>query len=246
MVRCGNEVALILRRARLSRSIKNKKCKDAGETPAFPGRGWHSRGYLPHFDQAHLIQSITFRLADSLPASRLAALEQELAFIAEAEREVERRRAIEAALDAGHGACHLRKKEIAALVEHAFFHFDGDRYRLLAWCVMPNHVHVLAQMLQGYALEDIMHSWKSFTSKEVNKLLSRRGSFWMPEYYDRFIRDEAHFHNALSYIERNLVKAGLVGKAEDWPFGSARLRAGNAGVSPAVWKEEMQRRRRDV
>src|SRR5262245_15756492 len=141
----------------------------AGETPAFPekkhgmqaGKGWHSRGYLPHFDQALLIQSITFRLTDSLPASKLAALERELAGIAEVDREAERYRAIEAALDAGHGECHLRKKEIAALVENALFHFDGPRYRLLAWCVMPNHVHVLAQTLPGYPLENIVHSWKS-------------------------------------------------------------------------------------
>jgi putative DNA methylase len=59
------------------------------------------------------------------------------------QREIELRRRIEEYLDAGHGACWLRRPEIAALVEGALRYFDGQRYRLLAWCVMPNHVHTL-------------------------------------------------------------------------------------------------------
>jgi putative DNA methylase len=202
----------------------------AGETPAFPGeettpcRGWHSRGYLPHFDQPNLIQSLTFRLADSLPAFLLASMERELECLAESERDIERRRAIEAALDAGHGECRLKKPAIARLVENALVHFDGQRYYLLAWCVMPNHVHSLIETIPGQALEGVIHSWKSYTAKEANKILRRRGAFWMQEYHDRFMRDEAHLHNTVRYIEQNPVKAGLLDRAENWPFGSARLR----------------------
>jgi putative DNA methylase len=191
------------------------------EAPA--NRGWHSRGYLPHFDRANLIQAITFRLADSLPATKLAALELELAHLADGEREVERRRAIEAALDAGHGECPLKNPKIAEIVESALVHFDGRRYRLLAWCVMPNHAHALIEELPGYSLDSVVQSWKSFTSKEANRQLGRHRRFWMPEYYDRFIRDEVHFWNALRYVEQNPVKARLARAAEDWPFGSARF-----------------------
>lgn len=124
-------------------------------------RGWHSRGYLPHFDRAGLVQSITFRLADALPTSLLAAMERELMHLSDAEQNVERRRAIEAALDVGHGECHLDRPEIARLAEDALIHFDRERYRLLAWCVMPNHVHAMIETIVGYSLEKIVQSWKS-------------------------------------------------------------------------------------
>lgn len=97
---------------------------------------WYSRGYLPHFDHPGLIQMITYRLADALPASVLARLEKE-------EKDArERRKRIEAYLDAGHGSCSLKHPKVARLVEDAFLHFDAQRYKLLEWVVMPNHVHV--------------------------------------------------------------------------------------------------------
>jgi REP element-mobilizing transposase RayT len=72
-------------------------------------------------------------------------------------------------------------------------HFDGQRYRLLAWVVMPNHVHVLIETMTGHTLAAVLHSWKSYTAKEANRLLGRTGDFWQPEYFDRFIRDDRHF-----------------------------------------------------
>jgi len=96
------------------------------------------------------------------------------------------------------------------------------RYHLLAWVVMPNHVHVLIEVIQGYPLGDVIHSWKSFTAKQANKILGKTGAFWQRDYFDRFIRDEAHFANVVNYIHHNPVKAGLVRRAEDWPFSSAR------------------------
>jgi putative DNA methylase len=151
-------------------------------------------------------------------------MERELDALSECDRDAVRRDAIEAALDAGHGECFLKRPDIAELAENAMLHFDRARYRLLAWCVMPNHVHALIETKAGHSLEDILHSWKSFTSKEANRLLNRRGAFWMPEYHDRYIRSEKHLENALRYIEGNPVKAGLVRDAADWRFGSARRR----------------------
>jgi len=99
---------------------------------------------------------------------------------------------------------------------------DQQRYRLHAWVVMPNHVHVLVTPLHDYSLSSILHSWKSFTAKEANKLLGRGGAFWLEEYFDRAVRDENHFRRVIEYIDYNPVKAGLCVQPEDWPFTSAK------------------------
>ena len=127
---------------------------------------------------------------------------------------------IEAALDAGHGESWLKDARISDIVERAFLHFDAERYRLHAWVIMPNHVHVVATPLANWTLADITHSWKSFTAKKANTMVNRSGLFWAREYFDRVIRDEVHFANAVSYVERNPVKAGLCGRPEDWRFSS--------------------------
>jgi putative DNA methylase len=179
---------------------------------------WYSRGYLPHFDAPGIVQAITFRLADSLPARVVQTLVQDRLLMNDPGKRVR----IEAYLDAGHGRCFLRDPHIARLVEEALFHFDGERYCLIAWVVMPNHVHVMIEQTEGYPLDSIIHSWKSYTATEANKILGRHGAFWFREYFDRFIRDERHFANAIRYIHENPVAAGLVEKAEEWRFSSAR------------------------
>jgi REP element-mobilizing transposase RayT len=196
--------------------------------------GWHSRHYLPHYDQPGLIQMITFRLADSFPQSALDQMDGETKGPPDAE--VERRRRLQILLDAGHGTCHLRRPEIARLLEEAFLYFDGVRYRLLAWSVMPNHVHVLIETITRHSLSEIVHSWKSFTANQANRLLGRSGAFWHPDYFDRAIRDGHHFRVAVEYIENNPVKARLVLRAELWPYGSARRRSSEPGTGkmPAV------------
>ena len=107
------------------------------------------------------------------------------------------------------------------MVEENWLHFDGQHYRLLAWVVMPNHVHALLEIGSGYRLDRIVHSWKSYTAKKANRLLARTGSFWAPEYFDRFMRDDEHLARTTAYIEGNPVKAGLCENATDWQFSSA-------------------------
>ena len=177
---------------------------------------WHNRGYLPHFEGGEVPQSITFRLHDSLPAELRAEWACELENLPDTEQRLERRKRIEAALDSGYGACHLAKPEVARLVVEALGRFDHERYRLHAWCVMPNHVHVLVTPLANHRLTSIVHSWKSYTANRANRLLGRRGPFWMQEYFDRAIRDENHFIAAVEYIEHNPVKAGLCAEPADW------------------------------
>lgn len=172
---------------------------------------------------------ITFRLADALPVAKLIELECEL----KGQETAARRHRVEALLDAGHGACSLRDSRVASLVERALTYFDGERYRLLAWVIMPNHVHALVEMWSGHPAPE-MQSLKSFTAKEANRLLGRSGRFWQPEYFDRAIRDERHLAQAIRYIHENPVKAGLVRESEEWLFSSALHNGTRAGETPAL------------
>ncbi|MCF7668200.1 MAG: DUF1156 domain-containing protein [Verrucomicrobia bacterium] len=194
-----------------------------------PQKPVHTRGYLPHWEAGSRSQSITFRLADSLPQTVLEKLEAEILNSTEEEHtwEVERRKRIERYLDAGHGSCALQRPEIAELVENALLYFDGMRYNLHAWTIMPNHVHVLITPLHENSISSILHSWKSFTAKKSNKLLGHNGKFWQEEYFDRMIRDKAHFDAAVRYIEENPVKAGLCKTPAAWERGHlARIKKG--------------------
>ena len=196
-----------------------------------PHNAWHSRGYLPHLDQPDIIQSITFRLADSVPADVIAAWKSELALkgreVTSDPRCAELRERIERYAGQGHGACWLRDERIAGQVEDALLHFDGVRYRLLSWVIMPNHVHALIETTPGFPLEAVVHSWKSFTAKQVNKILGRSGQVWEEDYFDRYIRDENHLSTVVDYIEQNPVKAGLVDTASDWRWSSASRNGSN-------------------
>jgi REP element-mobilizing transposase RayT len=178
-------------------------------------KGWHSRGYLPHFDSPEAVQFVTFRLTDSLPRAVAEALGQLPNSLAETDHR----------LDAGLGSCWLGQPPIAEVVEDAILHFDALRYRLLAWCIMPNHVHVVVEPTDGYALGGIIHSWKSFSAKYANRILDRSGAFWHRDYFDRFIRDEGHLARTIAYVENNPVKAGLVSLPDAWRWSSSRLRS---------------------
>ncbi len=181
--------------------------------------GWHQRGYLPHRDAPGLTQFVTFRLHDSMPASRRGEWEALLRI----EDNRQRRLKLEEFLDRGHGECWLRQPAIAGLAESALRHFDGERYQLLAWVVMPNHVHVLVEIGRT-PLARVLQSWKGFIAREANKLLRREGTFWEHEYWDTYMRDDDQSAKARRYIEQNPVRAQLVREAKAWPWSSARFR----------------------
>ncbi len=182
-------------------------------------RGWNSRGYLPHLDAAETIQHVTFRLHGSLPASVVASLKAGLDGDGYAA-------AIEAELDRGSGPNWLADSDCATIVATALREFDGERYDLLAWCVMPNHVHVLIRQREGWPLGRIVQSWKSYTARQINHRLARRGAFWAADYFDRYVRNEEQLIGGIRYIEANPVKAGLCARPEDWPFSSASMERG--------------------
>ena len=223
----------------------NLQISDTIQENGVPGgvpRGWHSRGYLPHFDSPEAIQHVTFHLADSLPNDVVARLAEELKTLPPAKQDAERRKRIEAWMDAGHGSCVLREPIIAAMVQNSLLTFDARRYRLLAWVVMPNHVHVLFQPVDGWTVAKIVASWKKFTARKIcdyqrsagdvpgnaillNGVVANREigvpRVWHREYWDRYIRDERHLRQAIEYIHQNPVKAGLVDRPESWPWSSA-------------------------
>jgi len=188
---------------------------DVGARAPRPHRGWHTRGYLPHFDAGADVQTITFRLADSLPrefyekAAAVASNDKDRFFI------------LEKGIDQGRGSCLLTDHVNATIVRDALEHFDGAQYLLLAWVIMPNHVHALIEQIEGYSLTTVVQSWKSVSAHAINKARNSHGRIWAPDYFDRYIRDNVHYETAKYYIENNPVKARLVGKPEDWPFSSA-------------------------
>ncbi len=207
----------------------------AGLGAGAPSPGWRSRGYLPHRDEHHLIQHITFRLADSLPKEKLNQLEQEIEKLPSDQQDTARRKRIEEWLDAGMGCCALAHPEVATIVQNTLLHADGDQYRLIAWCIMPNHVHVLIK--PDADLATIVHAWKSVSSRRALALNAEFSlnipdpkHFWMREYWDRYMRDEAHFHACIEYIRQNPVKAGLCRKSDDWPWAGSAPGSADAPV----------------
>lgn len=182
--------------------------------------------YLPHWSAAGATYHVVFRLADAVPPEVAEEWKQEreklLVKVAKGQVTPKDRlmlsratsEKVEKYLDGGHGSCVLRSDENAAIVRGALAHFDGDRYRLHAWCVMPNHVHAVVEPVGDHALPDIMHSWKRFSAREINKQLGRSGELWQTEYYDHLIRDGDEYEHCVGYTLENPVKAGLL----DWAW----------------------------
>jgi REP element-mobilizing transposase RayT len=129
---------------------------------------------------------------------------------------------VDAYLDAGNGECWLRQAMIADLVASALKFFDGTRYEMQAWVVMPNHVHAVLRPLPGWTLSQTLKSWKGYTAREANKLLQRTGErFWQTESFDHLVRDDEDLHRCCHYTTTNPVNARLCARPEEWKWGSA-------------------------
>ncbi len=182
-----------------------------------------------------------------------------------ADEMTKKRKFTEAILDQSHGLCLLQKKEVAQKQIEAWKYFNGERYELIAYVVMPNHVHLLIKTYPSWPLSKLVASWKKhvtyFVQRDKNlwrqyskSYLQYRKAFlnykstlddetfhnernlipsalecgapskktylWQNEYWDRFIRNENHFQNAIHYILENPVKAGLVKSIDDWPWST--------------------------
>jgi REP element-mobilizing transposase RayT len=217
------------------------KAKPAGQEPSAPKqppepsalRGWYGRGYLPYFDAGKTVQFITFRLADSLPQSKLRHLEKELSHLSQASCEVLKRQTIEEWLDAGVGCNALMHPKVAAFVEATLRQADGKHYRLLAWCIMPNHVHVIVE--PKIPMAKIVKSWKSLTGRWAMERNARLGlgipgnRLWMRDCWDRTIQTGEQYQQVVQYIHENPVEAGLCLTPREWPWSSAKYENGELG-----------------
>jgi type I restriction enzyme, R subunit len=210
--------------------------------------------YLPHWTREGGIYAVNFRLADALPQHVVAEWKQEREEIVRRAEQAGRKLSasenkrlqalfsdkVEKYLDAGHGKCWMRRPEIATMIENSLKHFDGDRYRLIAWCVMPNHVHVVVMPIGAHELHEIVHSWKSYTANQANRMLNRTGMFWQPEPYDHLIRDEEDLIHSVEYTLSNPEAAGL----KDWkwvgcaPDILAIIEEGGTGFQPVNGNQE--------
>jgi primosomal protein N' len=226
--------------------IKAAMQRAAGVPPAEPTSPFFNKeadvhkhsGWLPHWRQSQKMVFVTFRLNDSVAQDQLRAwaAEKEIwtshhpkpwsekNWTEYHERFTKR---MEQLLDNGYGSCALRQPEVGTLVEDALRHFDGDRYQLGEYVVMPNHVHVLVRPAENQSLESILHSWKSFTAKQANLILKTSGVFWREEYFDHLVRSAAQYEKYCEYIRENPLKAGL-------PPGSHRLGKGGFNLDAAL------------
>ncbi|MBX3459394.1 MAG: transposase [Planctomycetes bacterium] len=234
------------------RSAGAPPAPDAGAPPAsFELR---HRGYLPHLERDGATYFITFRLADALPEPVLKKIESERWDIVKTAEQVGRDLTTEEKsrldqlysvrteelLNAGHGACHLRDPRCARVVAETLQKWQGQRYELYAWVVMPNHVHAVVKPLPGNELSGVLHSWKSFTAKECNKILGGSGEFWQRESFDRLIRDDEEFLRRVKYTLDNPAVAGLL----DWPWVGGAVggaHTASAGEAPALHKPVLTR-----
>ena len=176
--------------------------------------------YLPHWTQKDGIYSVTFRLNDSIPDKKLKEWQWEYKDTIERARFLKRRLSSEEAtrlnalkgglieryLDKSQGECLLQKDKCAEIVANALKYFDNDRYKLFAWCVMPNHVHIVFQTINEWTLPKVMHSWKTFSGREINKVLDRSGEVWQREYYDHLVRDKDDLARCIEYVWDNPEK----------------------------------------
>ena len=171
-------------------------------------------GNLPHWRQSGTTYFVTFRTADSLPKEKLDQWEAErvewMRTHPEPHSDADRREYYERFperlqhwLDQGYGACVLARPELKKIFEDALRHFDGDRYQLGEFVVMPNHVHALVTPLNEHELSSILHSWKSYTATAINKRLGQAGAFWQKESFDHIVRSPASLEKFAQYIRDN-------------------------------------------
>jgi REP element-mobilizing transposase RayT len=202
-----------------------------------------SSRHLPHWHQPGVTYFVTFRLADSMAPSVVGEWRNEREHWMKAHPRpwTEQTRAdyyrnfhekIESYLDKGEGECLLARPEVSAVVEEALHFFDGERYWLGDYVIMPNHVHVLVSAGGADSLSKTLHSWKSFTATRINQLLGRSGAFWQDESFDHIVRNEGELQATQRYIWDNPHAAAL--KAGTFRSSESN---GRAGWKPAPLRQ---------
>jgi putative transposase len=197
------------------------------------------RRNLPHIHPEGFPIFITFNLVESLPKEVTKRLKEQrdqelkaLATDASSKAQVHEKyfNKYDKWLDkCEHGHQWLKNKHIASIVMQKIHSFENERYQVLTYCIMPNHVHLLVKLMTKqairhkgttatYPLTDTIRLIKGGTARECNLILNRTGSFWQYESYDHYVRDEQELERIINYILNNPVKAGLVKEWTEWKF----------------------------
>ena len=184
--------------------------------------------HVPHWELTGATYHVCFRLHDSVPLSKRQEWLRQRATLAKfvfapgmvLSREEQLQvdflfsEKIDRLLDSGYGQCWLRQPAVADVVKNCLLHGNGKFYQLHAWCIMPNHIHVLLHIFAKCTLTSIVQRWKSFSAHQINPLLGRTGRLWQPDFYNRIVRTDDEYQWILDYIWENPTKAGF----HDWPW----------------------------
>ncbi len=209
-------------------------------------------GDLPHWQQAGATYFITYRTIDSISTVAMQRIIAErddwllrhgvnatasdwhvsLRKLPERQQQLFRRvfsTVFEKELDLLEGECLLKKPRLTQIVANSLRHFDGLRYQLAGFVVMPNHVHILVGSFPKFSMLQQCYGWKHFQAHQINLAENRIGHIFQPESFDHLVRDGDHFLKFRRYIEENPKKANLSdGDFElclpdiSWGSGSAR------------------------
>ncbi|NQT89552.1 hypothetical protein HQ560_22475 [bacterium] len=223
----------------------------------------YTRRHLPHWYVPGAVHFVTFRLAGAIPVHVLEALREDRARSLELDQAKDHDASYSATkahgrfferydayVDTHRDVAFLAVPEVAAMVRASLYHRHRTVFGLIAYCIMPNHVHALFQPLGEHAphrgdrrpachepdaspaerrdeqspLARIMQGLKSFTAHEANRILQRRGQFWQSESYDHWVRLDESLERIVDYINWNPVSAGRVKERHEWLWGSAHDR----------------------
>jgi REP element-mobilizing transposase RayT len=179
---------------------------------------FHRRN-LPHLYFNDGIYFITARLKNSIPLAKLEQLKNETKNISD-EKQKRLFKKYDALMDSGeYGEKYLKINECAEIVKTTLHYADGKDYKLICYCIMPNHFHLVFELLpNNKGISKIMQSIKRISARDCNKILIRSGAFWQDESFDRWVRDEKELYFVIRYILLNPVNAGLVDNWRDWKY----------------------------
>ncbi len=183
------------------------------------GKHFHRRN-LPHLYFSDGIYFITFRLADSIPSNKVAEIKAANDEQMDDEKFKRLLKKYDKILDTGaYGQKYLADPRIAEICKYTLHFPDRKDYKLICYCIMPNHIHLVFELIErNRGISKIMQSIKRTSARKCNLVLKRNGKFWQDESYDRLVRDDKELYFIIQYVLMNPVSAGLVQNWTDWKF----------------------------
>jgi putative transposase len=173
----------------------------------------HDRGELPHLYKPGGTYFVTFRLADAITPAQLRPK-----LVSKTTDALELAAAFDPPLT--FGSCILKQPAVATIVQEGILS-SREECELLAWCIMPNHVHIVFAPSIGFSPPRLLQSWKGRSSRLINQMLGRSGPLWERESFDHLIRNVESLERFIECVEQNPVKAGLCQRPDQWQFSSA-------------------------